>query len=128
MHDRQPQQATEHEVTLGDASATGVGARTHQQLVLREVNDRIAELSGWNETGFSLFVCECSDPGCAEPLEISAAEYEQIRADNSRFVVLPGHEQPEFERVVNRNGRFVVVENRALTANQEQPTVGRVDG
>jgi hypothetical protein len=76
------------------------------------VNDRIAELVGdWNETGVSLFVCECSDRGCAEALEIATAEYERIRADGSRFVVFPGHEQPQSERVVERSGRFVVVAN-----------------
>jgi hypothetical protein len=80
--------------------------------VLREVNDRIAELAGgWNETGVSLFVCECSDLGCAEALEITAAEYERIRADESCFVVSPGHEQPESERVVERSGRFLLVAN-----------------
>jgi hypothetical protein len=80
--------------------------------VLRAVNDRIAELAGgWTETGVGLFVCECSDQDCAEALEISAPEYERIRADESHFVVVPGHEQPESERVVERSGRFVVVAN-----------------
>ena len=81
------------------------------QLVFREVNERIAELTGdWNETGMSLFICECSDRACAEALEITPAEYEQVRAHAARFVVLPGHEQPGTEGVVDRCTRFVVIE------------------
>ena len=81
------------------------------QLVFREVNERIAELTrDWNETGVSLFICECSDPGCAESLEITSAEYEQIRAHGGRFMVLPGHERPEVDHVVAGCGRFAVIE------------------
>ena len=81
------------------------------QVVFREVNERIAELTGdGNETGVSLFICECSDGACAESLEITPAEYEQVRGHGARFIVLPGHEQPEVEHVVDRSARFVVVE------------------
>jgi len=91
-------------------SSTKSGLAARNPLVLREVNDRIAELADeWNETGVSLFVCECSDLGCPEALELTAAEYERIRADESHFVVVPGHEQPESQRVVERRARFVVV-------------------
>jgi hypothetical protein len=83
------------------------GARN--RLVLRAVNDRIAELTEWSKTGVSLFVCECNDQACALSLEITAADYERIRADESQFVVFPGHEQPHAERVVEHGGRFVVV-------------------
>jgi hypothetical protein len=101
VHDRQSDSATR---------GNGVAAIARDRLLLREVNDRIAELAdGWNETGVSLFVCECSGRGCAQALEITAAEYQRIRADESHVVVFPGHEQPESERVVERGGRFVVV-------------------
>ena len=87
------------------------------QLVFREVNERIAELtSDGNETGVTLFICECSDRACAESLEITPAEYEQVRGDGARFIVLPGHEQPEVEHVVDRSTRFVVVEKDGADA------------
>jgi hypothetical protein len=60
--------------------------------------------------GVSLFICECSDPGCAEALEISAAEYEAVRTDGARFLIAHGHQTPHVERVVDGNGRFLVVE------------------
>jgi hypothetical protein len=107
----------------------GLATSTRDRVLLREVNDRIAELAGgWNETGVSLFVCECSGRGCAEALEISAAEYERIRADGSHVVVYPGHEQPESERVVERSGRFVVVASPALDGAQARAGEGRRDG
>jgi hypothetical protein len=93
------------------------------------VNERIFELSEeGNEVGVSLLVCECSDLACADALEISAAEYGRIRADGSRFVVFPGHERPASERVVERNGRFVVVASRELEHTQRRGSEGRRDG
>jgi hypothetical protein len=87
------------------------------QVVFREVNERIAELTAdWRQTEMSLFICECSDPGCAESLEISSNEYERVRADGARFAVLAGHQTPEFERVVGGNGRFLVVEKIGTAA------------
>jgi hypothetical protein len=105
MLDRQPSSASPN-----SASGVVLPASARSRLVLREVNDRIVELAvKWNETGVRLFVCECSGQGCVEALEITEAEYERIRADESHFVVSPGHEQPKSERVVERNGRFVIV-------------------
>jgi hypothetical protein len=81
------------------------------QVLFREVNERIASLTGRvNETGVNLFVCECSDPGCAEAVEVTSKEYEAVRAHGSRFVIVDGHQMPEIERVVDGNGRFLVVE------------------
>ena len=98
------------------------------QLIFREVNERIAELNGdGKETGVSLFICECSDRTCAESLEITPDEYEHVRADGARFLVLPGHEQPEVEHVVDGCARFVVVEmdgaeaTAAREANPRRP-------
>jgi hypothetical protein len=106
----------------------GLAARARNQCLLREVNDRIAELAERNETGVSLLVCECSDLSCADALEISAAEYARIRTDESYFVVLPGHEQPESDRVVDRNGRFVVVANCEPEAAEAGSSEGRRAG
>lgn len=93
-------------------SGRRLAARGRNQLVLRQVNEQIAGLTESNETGVSLFICECSDQACAEALELSASEYERIRADEANFVVFPGHEQPELDRVVDRRSRFVVVATR----------------
>jgi hypothetical protein len=41
-------------------------------------------------------------------MELSVEEYEEIRSDPRRFVVKPGHELPDFERVVEQEGYYVV--------------------
>ena len=92
-----------NEVTVAEAA--------RRQVLLREVNERIAELTdsvGWLD--YKMLICECSRADCAEPVEITAAEYEAVRAVGSRFVVLAGHQQDDVERVVDRNGRFLIVE------------------
>jgi hypothetical protein len=81
------------------------------QVVFREVNEQISKLSGpITETTYNVVVCECSDSGCAESIELTAGEYESVRADGTRFVILPGHQREGIERVVERHGGFVVVE------------------
>jgi hypothetical protein len=71
------------------------------QVVFGEVNERIVGLSGgWGQRGVSLFICECSDQECAEALEIAPAEYQRVRGEGARFVVVAGDQLPELERVV----------------------------
>jgi hypothetical protein len=95
-----------------------VETAARRQVVFREVNERIAELTGRvTQTGFNLLICECSNAACAESLEITQQEYEAVRADPARFVVLAGHELPEVERVVERTGRYLVVEKIGAAAD-----------
>jgi len=99
------------------ALSSRIEKAARNQVVFREVNERIAELTGLlNETGVNLFICECSDPGCAEALEVTQQEYRAVRADPARFIVRHGHELPEVERVVDGNGRYLVVEKIGAAA------------
>jgi len=58
------------------------------------------------------FVCECGEAECATPLVLPLADYERVRADPVHFAVLPGHEKPDAEDVVERNDAFFVVAKR----------------
>lgn len=90
---------------------TSVEQAALQQIVFREVNENIAKLTAFaTDTEYCLFICECSDTGCAESLEVTTTEYESVRSEARRFVVVPGHQQEALERVVDGNGRFLVVE------------------
>jgi hypothetical protein len=94
-------------------------ALAENEILFRHVNERLAAAEGGAsvETGLDL-VCECTDRSCLEILTISAAEYEWLRQDPHRFVVLPGHEAPAVENVVERHQGFVVVEKHAETHKQ----------
>ncbi len=82
------------------------------EIVFREVNERLRELG----ESFSLvsevaeFVCECADTGCTERIHMPLAEYEHVRSDGKWFVVVKGHEIPEYERVISEHGAYAVVE------------------
>ena len=56
------------------------------------------------------FCCECGKLGCNILVELTILDYEAVRADPRRFFVVPGHELPEFEKVVNRRPEYLVVE------------------
>jgi hypothetical protein len=84
--------------------------------LFREVNERIREVGERFADGLTLFdfFCECADFECIERLTLTLRDYESVRAHPARFVVLPGHELPDAERVVDRKDGFVVVEKPSL--------------
>src|ERR671930_2767916 len=109
--------------------------RARNESLLREVNDRIEELSENVEAqgiapegGLVEFHCECGRDGCTERVRMTVAEYDHVRSDNDRFAIAPGHETPEMEAVVERNERFVVVgklpEAEPLVGADGQPRSG----
>jgi hypothetical protein len=84
------------------------------EALYREVNERVAEVAErFQEVETPLgFSCECDSADCAELIEMTLAEYEAIRAEPTRFAVIPGHGRPEIERVVERHADYLVVEKR----------------
>jgi hypothetical protein len=98
------------------------------QSLFREVNERIESLNEhFSRTSMDDWICECGDPACFEPISLTVDEYEAIRAHPARFPVLPGHELPEVEEVVEVNERYLVVEKRgsakalAIAHNPRKP-------
>lgn len=91
---------------------------TRIRVLFREVNQRVVELEqcGFQETngdGSTVrAVCECADVRCHAPIELSIGAYEAIRASPLRFLVRPGHERPELERVVSEDGDYTVARRR----------------
>ena len=82
------------------------------EALFRQVNERlkdVSELLGTADSGPE-FVCECADEGCTERIRLSLGQYEQLRANPRCFVVVPGHERAELERVVADRGGYCVVE------------------
>ncbi len=81
------------------------------EALYRSVNEQIKKighgLGGRNH--LYEFICECADISCSMRIPATLAEYERVRAEPDRFVVITGHEIPEIERVVDRNQRFLTV-------------------
>jgi len=84
--------------------------RAAAESLFREVNERIAESARRFDAAQTEFVCECSDPACTARVHASLDEYEDVRSDGATFLLRPGHEQPDIERVVTDVGRYRVVE------------------
>jgi len=84
--------------------------RAQTESLFRDVNERIAESAQRFDADSTEFVCECSDPDCAHRIAATLDEYEDVRADGATFMLEPGHEHADIERVVERRGRFHVVE------------------
>jgi hypothetical protein len=84
------------------------------EALLREVNERIHEvgerLQVLPDDELLDFRCECGRPECEELVSLTASDYRRVRSDNDRFAVVPGHEDPEIERIVERAERYVVVD------------------
>jgi hypothetical protein len=89
------------------------------EALFRDVNERIREISdtfGQKDSTYD-FLCECSDPTCAERVVLTAAEYEFVRADSTRFVVAKGHAMSEIESVVDQAKDHEVVEKEGAAAD-----------
>jgi hypothetical protein len=56
------------------------------------------------------YMCECGLLECNELVELTVAEYEEVRANPRRFFMVDGHELPEVEHVVDRRGRYTIAE------------------
>ena len=70
------------------------------------------------------FVCECGSADCGRLIELTPAEYEQIRTDPCLFAIVPGHEIVDVEHVVERNDRYAVVrknEGAGVVAKETDP-------
>jgi hypothetical protein len=98
--------------------------RARTEALFRDVNERIAESAQRFDAEETQFVCECADAGCAHRLEATLDEYEDVRSDGATFMIAPGHEHDDIERVVEIRPTFNVVEKVQTTVRE---TVRRLD-
>ena len=97
-------------------------ARERNEALFRQVNERIEDVgTALTPDGVPMeFLCECDDPDCVEKVSATRAEYEAIRAVATHFVVLPGHEDPGVEHVVQATERFMVVEKEGEAGHEAE--------
>jgi hypothetical protein len=85
------------------------------EALFREVNERI---DGVNRafavaTGTMSIVCECGARDCIDQIPIAVDAYERMRSDPALFAVVPGHEIPDVEDVVERREDYDIVRKHA---------------
>lgn len=99
----------------------------------REANEQLARAAqshGFGADELTPYLCECADLGCTEIVQLTARQYEEVRASPIRFVNARGHErngQP-WVRVVEEHERYDVVEkigDAAEVAAELDPRGGR---
>jgi len=89
---------------------SGAERRALNENVFREMNERLERLGEEFGEDSVEFLCECADPSCSAALLIPVAVYEAVRDRRRRFLVVPGHECQDIERVVEQHADYLVIE------------------
>ena len=92
------------------------------EVLFREVNERVNEQAEGhgNDGHVYAYFCECSRTDCIERVHHTTAEYELIRADGARFILVSGHQIDEIEDVVARLDASVVVEKNGVAGERAE--------
>jgi hypothetical protein len=100
---------------MTDDQARRVGLN---EAIFRQVNEQIESLnqSFGSDVRTMTAICECADGDCTERLQVRVSEYEKVRADPRRYIVVSGHVLPEFETVVDNRDGYDIVEKVEGTA------------
>lgn len=90
------------------------------EALFRSVNEKIERLGQVDQQAvpFTTFVCECSDGTCAQQVQLTIPEYEEVRSESRWFAVVPGHVTEEIEHVVHTTDRYVIVEKDTAVATR----------
>jgi hypothetical protein len=98
---------------MSDPTPLRMVRAAQNQALCREVNERIDSLSTAYGVELSTrdFICECAATDCTATIRMTVSEYEEVRQDATRFVVLPSeaHVIPDVEEVVSKGDRYWTV-------------------
>jgi hypothetical protein len=113
-------------VRAGQLSAMSRSAEqaAKNESTFRQANERLEEKAA--ELGFgdesTPCLCECEDERCTRVIELTREEYEAVRASPRRFLMQPGHQEPD-DRVVREAAHYIVIEKSGkegdLVADQD---------
>ena len=84
------------------------------EALFRQVNEELEALDHFTRITEETIgiVCECGDLLCQERVDVPVPTYEQVRSESELFLVVPGHEIPETEDVVEQTGTYYIVRKR----------------
>ena len=81
------------------------------EAIFRIGNERMADWEERHQNGErERYMCECAEPDCREKVELTRSQYEYVRSDSCWFVVVPGHEVPDVETVIDTHEGWNVIE------------------
>ena len=91
------------------------------EALFRDLNEHVGVVAhsfagGGDERAFE-FLCECGDASCADRVPMTLAAYEELRSSSVRFFVVPGHELPDVEVVVESHEAYYVIEKTGEAAD-----------
>ena len=80
----------------------------------RALNERLRDSgAAWEgREGLLNLVCECGNEDCIAAIELNVREYEAVRAVETQFLVIRGHERTDVEDIVGNGEVWVVVRKR----------------
>lgn len=64
------------------------------------------------------YFCECANRECREKVYLTRAEYERVRANPMHFFIVPGHEVPDVERIIDQYEGWLVIEKNSEVRDQ----------
>jgi hypothetical protein len=99
-----------------------MGRERAERIALTEAAFRIANerMSAWEEVpsdAAELFFCECSSLECRQKVPLTQALYENVRSRSEWFLIVPGHEVPDVEEVVERGDEHWIIAKPPLVAD-----------
>ena len=86
---------------------------SRNEAMFRSVNREIEQASeqlGSGPRDRIEVICECGQADCSATLDLALGDYDEAHRQRDRFVVAPGHEDDQIERVVTRTERYLVVD------------------
>jgi hypothetical protein len=94
--------------------------------LFRETNEAIAKgLWPGEPRGPVRFRCECARIDCNAAVEVPLSRYEETRRHPERFIVVAGHQLPEFERVVGEGDGYLIVQKIGVAGEEARELAPR---
>lgn len=108
---------------MGQTSDREVRA-AQNELVFRAVNEQILKMTDrFREQLAEIdIVCECANPTCVGTIRINADAFAKIERTPATFMILPGHEDPTVERVIDRRDGYLVVWKPSISDDGQPPS------
>ena len=97
--------------------------------IFRIGNERMADWEERHRGGErERYLCECADRECREKVELTHSQYEYVRSNSRWFVVIPGHEVPDVEKVIDRHDGWFLIQKDAKVSDIVEATDPRNPG